>query len=258
VESTEQLTVAIVCFRDVKDSKWQVQIQTKNFLEEVNTLSLRKFFFLFTARLWKCLHYKLHTTLRPAYVILATAAFKHHKPVTWELEDSQYRHLVSSAFYSPCLPLTAFLPHNITPYKFSIIPVRWVAPIGIYCTRLHTEARVIVWKTSGSVLQRHGIHIDYRNWRINFSLGNTHFSPPHGPTAPNEPKPPHYRQFAITLRHTTVGRTPLDEWAARRRELWQHTTLATDRHPCCRRDSNAQPQQASGRRVTPYAARPQG
>jgi hypothetical protein len=31
--------------------------------------------------------------------------------------------------------------------------------------------------------------------------------------------PPHYRGFTITLRHTTFGRTPLDEGSARRREL---------------------------------------
>jgi hypothetical protein len=35
-----------------------------------------------------------------------------------------------------------------------------------------------------------------------------------------------------------IGRTSLDEWSARRRELWQHTTLTGDRHPCHRRDSN--------------------
>ena len=64
-----------------------------------------------------------------------------------------------------------------------------------------------------------------------------------------------------TQRRTTVGRTPLDEWSARRRDLylttynthnrqtsigllwtsdqlvaetstWQHTTLTTDKHPC--------------------------
>jgi hypothetical protein len=39
---------------------------------------------------------------------------------------------------------------------------------------------------------------------------------------------------------------------------WQHTTLTKDRHPCPRRDSNPQPQQASGRRPTPYTARPLG
>jgi len=36
--------------------------------------------------------------------------------------------------------------------------------------------------------------------------------------------------FEITLRRTTLGRTPLNEW--------QHTTLTRDRHPCSRRDSN--------------------
>jgi hypothetical protein len=62
--------------------------------------------------------------------------------------------------------------------------------------------------------------------------------------------------FAITLRHTTLGRTPLEEWSDRRRDLWQHTTLTTDRHPCTRRDSNPQSQQANNRRPTLYTARP--
>jgi len=30
----------------------------------------------------------------------------------------------------------------------------------------------------------------------------------------------YYLGFAITLRHTTVGRTPLDEWSGRRRDLY--------------------------------------
>jgi hypothetical protein len=54
--------------------------------------------------------------------------------------------------------------------------------------------------------------------------------------------PPHYRAFMITLRHTALGRTPLDKWSARRAETctWQHTTFTTDRHPCPWRDSNTQ------------------
>ena len=43
---------------------------------------------------------------------------------------------------------------------------------------------------------------------------------------PSGPEPPHCRGFTITPRHTTVGRTPLDEWSARRRDLYlttQHT-----------------------------------
>ena len=35
--------------------------------------------------------------------------------------------------------------------------------------------------------------------------------PPHGATAPSGPGPPDYGGFTITLRHTTLGRTPLEE-----------------------------------------------
>jgi hypothetical protein len=45
----------------------------------------------------------------------------------------------------------------------------------------------------------------------------------HGTTAPCGPGPPHYRGFIITLRHTTLGRTPLDEWSARRGDLYLTT-----------------------------------
>jgi len=41
----------------------------------------------------------------------------------------------------------------------------------------------------------------------------------HGARAPNGSEPPHYRGFTITFRHTTLGRTPLDKWSARRRDL---------------------------------------
>jgi len=33
----------------------------------------------------------------------------------------------------------------------------------------------------------------------------------HSKTAPSRPGSPHYRGFTITLRHTTSGKTPLDE-----------------------------------------------
>ena len=41
----------------------------------------------------------------------------------------------------------------------------------------------------------------------------------HDATAPCGPRPPHYRGFTITLRHTTLGGTPLYEWSARHRDL---------------------------------------
>jgi hypothetical protein len=41
--------------------------------------------------------------------------------------------------------------------------------------------------------------------------------------SPCGPRPSHYRGFVITLRHITVGRTPPDEWSARRRDLYLTT-----------------------------------
>jgi len=52
-------------------------------------------------------------------------------------------------------------------------------------------------------------------------------------------------------RHTTVGRTPLDEWSVRRRDLYLTTHNSHNRHPCPRWDSNPQSQQASCPRLTP-------
>jgi hypothetical protein len=46
----------------------------------------------------------------------------------------------------------------------------------------------------------------------------------HGAITPSGPSPLHCWRFMITLRHTTVGRIPLDEW--------QYTTFT--RHPCPR------------------------
>jgi hypothetical protein len=53
------------------------------------------------------------------------------------------------------------------------------------------------------------------------------------PPPPSGPRPPHYRDMTITLRHATLGRTPLDEWSAQRREHYLKThNLTTDRHTC--------------------------
>jgi len=52
---------------------------------------------------------------------------------------------------------------------------------------------------------RSGIQIQLRNSRILSFLSYN------GATAPNGPMPPHYREFVIALRHTTLGMTPLDE-----------------------------------------------
>ena len=55
-----------------------------------------------------------------------------------------------------------------------------------------------------------------------------------------------------TQRRTTVGTTPLDEWSTRRRDLYMTTHNTHNRQtPMPPRDSNPQPQQASGRTPTP-------
>jgi hypothetical protein len=76
-------------------------------------------------------------------------------------------------------------------------------------------------------------------------------------------KPPQWVRastFTRFLNHTqwrnTVGRTPLDEWSARRRDFCLTTHNTHNRHTCRRWDSNPQSEQASGRRTTSQTARP--
>jgi hypothetical protein len=65
-------------------------------------------------------------------------------------------------------------------------------------------------------------------------------------TAPSGPGPPHDRGFTMTLRHTTLGRTPLHERSALRKYLYLTTHHTTDRPSCPRQVSNPQSQQVSG------------
>ena len=45
----------------------------------------------------------------------------------------------------------------------------------------------------------------------------------HNAKVPGGPGPPHFRCFTISLRHTTLGRIPLDNWSASRRNLYLTT-----------------------------------
>ena len=71
-----------------------------------------------------------------------------------------------------------------------------------------------------------------------FDAANIELSPPgvlfsfYGATAPSGPGPPPYRSFTITHKHTTFSRTPLDEWSARRRELYLTTHNTHKRQTC--------------------------
>jgi hypothetical protein len=45
----------------------------------------------------------------------------------------------------------------------------------------------------------------------------------HGATAASGQGPPHYKGFTIILRHTTIGRAPLDERSDRFKDLYLTT-----------------------------------
>ena len=102
-------------------------------------------------------------------------------------------------------------------------------------------------------------HVMKKTFYIGLIYFYYHYYYFHDTTAPRRQRPPHCRGFTITLRHTTLGRTPLGEWSPDAgTSTWQHTTLTTDKHPYPRRDSNPQSQQASGHRLTSLTARPLG
>jgi len=79
-----------------------------------------------------------------------------------------------------------------------------------------------------SIMTVHFVTWDARRcvvWKSSWFIFYTFFSF-RGPAVPTGPGLPHYRSFTIVLRSTTLGRTPLDEWSARRRDfcLTTHNT----------------------------------
>jgi hypothetical protein len=76
----------------------------------------------------------------------------------------------------------------------------------------------------------------------------------HDATAPGGPGLPHYRGFTFKLRHTTLGRTTLDEWPARRRGNTQQSQETAIHAPAEFEPTTP----ASGRRPTSYPAWPLG
>jgi hypothetical protein len=75
----------------------------------------------------------------------------------------------------------------------------------------------------------------FQKSEVSLKFGFLFIKPFHGATAPSG-SGPHYQGFMITLRHTAVGRTPLDGWSARRRDLYltthnTHNRQTTDMLP---------------------------
>ena len=106
------------------------------------------------------------------------------------------------------------------------------------------------------------------NWSLRFFFCRSfcfYFSCPNIPSSAT-PLPPsgaaaHRGFLDHTQRHTTVRWNPLDELTALCRDLYLTTHdihHTTGRHPCPRRDSKPQSQQASSCRPTPETDRPLG
>jgi hypothetical protein len=75
---------------------------------------------------------------------------------------------------------------------------------------------------------------------------------PHCTIAHSGPRPLRYRCFMITLRHTTLNRTPPDEWSVRRRDIPLTTHNTHNRQTSMSWwDSNPRFQEASDCRPTP-------
>ena len=75
--------------------------------------------------------------------------------------------------------------------------------------------------TEGAVVCNAGSFTDIHSC-MHIMICYTIFVSPHGATALSW-RGPHYRGFTIAFKHTTVGRTHLDEWSARRRDLYLTT-----------------------------------
>ena len=69
---------------------------------------------------------------------------------------------------------------------------------------------------------------------------------------PSGPGPSHYRVFTITFKHTTLGRNPLDEWSARRRDLYL-TTHSTHKKQISMSPARFEPAIAARKRPRTHA-----
>jgi hypothetical protein len=104
-------------------------------------------------------------------------------------------------------------------FNYRCIPIPVERLIQSFCPSVRTHASNNSRTATGSSI----------NWILDNS--NTvvrRISSFRGTTAPSGPRPPHYRGFTITLRHTALERNPLDESSVRRTDLYL-TTYNTHR-----------------------------
>jgi hypothetical protein len=135
--------------------------------------------------------------------------------------------------------------HRTVQYKFFRPQVSdWHEPSsGLLSSETFSE-HLLLQEVSDLILyKRHHKILTDETTRNKFSF--------HDVTAPSGLGTTHYRGFTTTFRHTTIGMTPLDEWSARRRDLYLKTHNTHHRQiSMSRRGSKPLAQQASGRRTT--------
>jgi len=95
------------------------------------------------------------------------------------------------------------LAHSFTPYYFEFHPC-WSYKSSCFC---HSSDFNTVCNLSSSMCVTWPTHDIFFSWL----------------DSPRGPRRPHRWIFEITLRHTTLGRTSLEEWSARRRDLYLTT-----------------------------------
>jgi hypothetical protein len=114
------------------------------------------------------------------------------------------------------------------------VSVRYLYQWGTCISDIPVSVRYLYqWGTCISevpVSVRYLYQLPWGQFSLSSSLSCVSLEPPHyvrflipWRTAPSRPGPPHYQDFTVTIRHTTAGRTPLDEGSNHRRDPYLTT-----------------------------------
>ena len=112
-------------------------------------------------------------------------------------------------------------------YRYSSKPISGIQLslelyiVQFYTSNIHSSRKQMVHDI---IYTKHSL---YRLYFKIFSITGFFF---HGPTASSGSRLPHFRGFMITLRHTTLGTTPLDgDQPDAETSTWQHTKFTRKR-----------------------------
>jgi hypothetical protein len=139
-----------------------------------------------------------------------------------KLHDSKFNHSPSEDYVNYTAPCCTHSGHYERDNETWFIEMRIIWEV-----RDGTTANGALWFRNMQRYQHRKTQLSDTNLSLYGKMGSAFF---YGATAPSGPAPQYYRGFTITLRHTTLGRTPLDEWSARRRDLYLTTHHTHKRH----------------------------